>query len=457
MKNNVIRLLVLVLCLPLFAAEEAPERFNVRTFGAVGDGVADDQPAITHAVEAVTKNKAGVLYFPSGTYRIGRGTANAIEFTGVSNVGILFDPGAVLLLDNLNPQTGMGDRGHGVLFKGPCHDITLTNVAVKWAKRPANRSQGDAFRFEGFPSDDRCISNIRMLQCSAANSPQTGAVLMGCSDIDVENFRITRTFADGLHFNACRRIHVNGVTGIETGDDTVSFMTYEDDKATDSYSGGPGSYALAGYGEFNSNGSTATNIYAKGGTANGVRFGGAINVALSNLVVEGKMRAIISDCGKKDPPKASWSWLANRQITISNVVAINCMTAFYVWNYNNSPLTGDDKWWRHDIQLSNLTAKDCTADSIYIADAAGVTVRGARAENRRIRVLHARDCTLDGIKLKNGDFIVEGEQENSASNSDVELRDIRIDNGNLDLHNCRGLSCTDVRVSPSTSTTAPSR
>jgi hypothetical protein len=227
-------------------------------------------------------------------------------------------------------------------------------------------------------------------------------------------------------------------------------MTYEDDKAADSYSGAPGSYALAGYGEFNSNGSTATNIYAKGGTANGVRFGGAINVALSNVVVEGKMRAIISDCGKKDPPKASWSWLANRQITITNVVAINCMTAFYVWNYNNSPLTGDDKWWRHDIQISNLIAKDCTADSIYIADAAGVAVRGVKAENRRIRILRARDCTLDGIDLKKGEMIVEGQPEASTTQPspalDVELRNLHIDCGFLDIRNCRGVTCSGVRI-----------
>jgi hypothetical protein len=81
-------------------------------------------------------------------------------------VTILFDPGAVLLMDNLNPQNGAGDE-HCILFRGPCHDITLLNVAVKWAKKPINRSMGDAFRLEGFPSDDRCISRIRMLQCSA--------------------------------------------------------------------------------------------------------------------------------------------------------------------------------------------------------------------------------------------------------------------------------------------------
>jgi len=131
-------LIILMLFVPLLAAEKAPAhapvRFDIRDFGAVGDGIADDQPAITRAAQAVAKNKGGVLYFPSGTYRCARqpGMQNGIEFIGVSNVAILFDPGAVLLMDNLNPQTGLGDHGHGILFRGPCHDVTLSNVTVKW-------------------------------------------------------------------------------------------------------------------------------------------------------------------------------------------------------------------------------------------------------------------------------------------------------------------------------------
>ena len=234
---------------------------------------------------------------------------NAIEFSGISDVTILFDAGAVLLMDNLNPQSGVGDFGHGVIFRGPCHNITLRNVTVKWAKRPSGRSMGDAFRFEGFPDKDKCISNIRLIDCSAELSPQAGAVLMGCSDIVVENFHVTRTYADGLHFNACRRVHVSGVTGVETRDDTLSFVMYEDDNATNGYSGYPGAFAPADFGEWNSNGSTATKIYSKGGTANGVRLAGAVNVAISDVTVEGKLRGVISDCGKKEGNKHSWSWL----------------------------------------------------------------------------------------------------------------------------------------------------
>jgi len=443
-------LILLMLSGRLFAADAA-QRFDVRAFGGLGDGTADDQPAVLRAAKALTEKKGGVLYFPSGVYRCGRqaGMQNAIEFAGVSDVTILFDPGAVLLMDNLN-QNGQGDYGHGIVFRGPCTNISVINAAVKWAKKPSGRSMGDAFRFEGFPSEERCISNIRLLQCSAELSPQVGAVFMGCSDIYVENFRVTRTYADGLHFNACRRVHVAGVTGVETGDDTLSFVTYEDDTAIDAYSGGPGSYARADFGEWNSVGSTAANIYAKGGGANGVRLAGAMNVAVSDVVVEGKLRAVIADCGKKEGNKHSWSWLASRGITISNLTATGCTSGFYVANFNQ-PMTADDKWWRFKIQLSNLNARDCKDDSVLIADAAGVVVRGVNAENRRIRILHARDCTLDGIVLKNGEFVIEGQADASglqdAPNLGLSVRHLEIDTGYLDIHNCRGVTCEDVRIS----------
>src|SRR5437016_3868549 len=109
-------LAILMLCCPVIAAENTPERFDVRAFGALGNGIADDQPALIKAAQAVAQNKGGVLYFPHGVYRCARqkGMQNGIEFVGVSDVTILFDPGAVMLMDNLNEENGRGDRGHGI-------------------------------------------------------------------------------------------------------------------------------------------------------------------------------------------------------------------------------------------------------------------------------------------------------------------------------------------------------
>src|SRR2546429_1825100 len=44
---------------------------DVRSFGAKGDGTADDHPAIQAALEAVRAGGGGVVWFPRGHYRIG--------------------------------------------------------------------------------------------------------------------------------------------------------------------------------------------------------------------------------------------------------------------------------------------------------------------------------------------------------------------------------------------------
>jgi Pectate lyase superfamily protein len=52
-----------------------PDLFNVRNFGAAGDGQTDDSAAIASAAAAAVTNslrgQPSALYFPAGTYRPG--------------------------------------------------------------------------------------------------------------------------------------------------------------------------------------------------------------------------------------------------------------------------------------------------------------------------------------------------------------------------------------------------
>src|SRR5271168_5263709 len=61
--------------LPAFAAEKrsseiaiTPNLFDIRTFGAVGDGKAVDSPAINKAIEAAAAAGGGTVLFPAGNY-----------------------------------------------------------------------------------------------------------------------------------------------------------------------------------------------------------------------------------------------------------------------------------------------------------------------------------------------------------------------------------------------------
>ncbi len=42
--------------------------FNVRDFGAVGDGKKNEQPAMQSAIEAASAAEGGVVFIPSGLY-----------------------------------------------------------------------------------------------------------------------------------------------------------------------------------------------------------------------------------------------------------------------------------------------------------------------------------------------------------------------------------------------------
>ena len=71
-----------------FAPE--PEIFNVREYGAVGDGVTMDTKSLQDAIDACTMNHGGIVWIPAGQYHIG-----TIHMK--SNVTLSLEYGTILL------------------------------------------------------------------------------------------------------------------------------------------------------------------------------------------------------------------------------------------------------------------------------------------------------------------------------------------------------------------------
>src|SRR5271168_905179 len=68
----------------------APPLFNVRTYGATGDGHTLDSPAINAATDAAASAGGGTVYFPAGTY-----ASYSIHLK--SNITLYLDSGATIL------------------------------------------------------------------------------------------------------------------------------------------------------------------------------------------------------------------------------------------------------------------------------------------------------------------------------------------------------------------------
>lgn len=150
-------------CFVAFAAD-----FNVKKFGAVGDGVADDAPAIQKAIDAA-QVKGGCVYFPAGDYRIKK---------------TLLIGGNTSSLPT-NWLTLRGEGGGSKLY-GDGVDFILAGRTNPGSKSPwMNGARIESLTFRSFDIKNRCngidlslmlrvyISSCNFIRCKSAIASET--------------------------------------------------------------------------------------------------------------------------------------------------------------------------------------------------------------------------------------------------------------------------------------------
>src|SRR5208282_6027287 len=119
--------------LPVTASPGDKTVFNVRSFGAAGDGANLDSPAINQTILAVAETGGGTVFVPAGTYLCG-----SIRLT--NNIHLYLDAGAVLLgapqamnvYDPTEAWQGQAyqDGGHTYFHNSLIWGENLTNVSI---------------------------------------------------------------------------------------------------------------------------------------------------------------------------------------------------------------------------------------------------------------------------------------------------------------------------------------
>lgn len=436
---------------------------NVKDYGAIGDGIADDSAAIKAAEAALTSG--GRLYFPDGDYRFAQqnpaGNA-AIVLKGLSNVTVEFEPGARLLMDNLAPN-GHG-TGHGIRVEGAASHVTLLNPTIEWVTRPAARSFGDGISVLGWPSDTAppagwtgstgMVEFVSIVNGRVVNAPQAGAVIMGASDVTVTNFTAIGTLADGLHFNANRRVTVNGLVATDNGDDGLAFVTYYHPTQPWTYGPTDGPFNQTGVGEWNNGGSTATNITVSGGRANGFRVQGGYDITISDVTVTDKEFGFHVNSAIATGP-GDWTSLASRNISISDVTITGAQTGI-VLATNNIDGTEDPMWWDFSgVEISDVVIRGSKNWSLAVetpatttSRLAGVTLRNIYAEsmtadgptvggNGGLLLASLRDSVIDNVRLVSDhpsdiNLLGAGQVRNGVSVADLPSSNLTVNNLTLE-------------------------
>ena len=204
--------------------------FNVRDFGATGDGTTDDTAAITAAAAALQANGGGTLYFPAPTvsYVICTGwTAGQqvmCRFTGLNGVRVIGDGAYIVGKMDATPASGV----IGTMFSfGGCTNIEVDGFKVYQARTSPCIEFGGLW----FVNFDDGSKNISMPN----NYLEGTYVSVGCvrhtlvpTDYTVENLHIGNLYVKNCYYGLSFQNSGNNVVidNLMTDDIGRSYFPY---------------------------------------------------------------------------------------------------------------------------------------------------------------------------------------------------------------------------------------
>lgn len=224
--------------------------FNIRDFGAIGDGKTKDTKAIQNTIDACSEKGGGTVYCPPGTYLIG-------TIVLKSRMTFHLDSGCLLqgstdradypsLLGS--PQPAIDNAQNGSCFAGisPEHlivardteDLTITGGG-------RIDGQGDCFFGEFNPEFHYytlpakgwrpfrmiCLnncSNLTIEKISITNSPAWTVWIQGCDNVKVRGITLRNNLrgpnTDGIDVDCSRNVHISDCH-ISAGDDCIALKS----------------------------------------------------------------------------------------------------------------------------------------------------------------------------------------------------------------------------------------
>ena len=217
--------------------------FNIRDYGAVGNGVDLDTDAINDAILAASKAGGGTVYFPSGTY-----LSYSIRLQ--SNIHLYLGAGAVLKAAGKDdggtyddPGEGAGneyqDYGHSYWHNSLIWGENLNNVSITGPGTilGENLSRGfydyEKWDEKGIPAGNlmwegganktislKFCTNVILRDFTILKGGHFGILATGVDNFTIDNLKID-TNRDGIDIDACKNVRISNCTVNSPNDDAI--------------------------------------------------------------------------------------------------------------------------------------------------------------------------------------------------------------------------------------------
>ncbi len=229
MKNNILK----CCCCFLFAcvtvsANAGPIFYDIKTFGAKGDGISLDTKAINDAIDAAANAGGGTVYFPAGTY-----LSYSIHLK--SHISLFLDAGSVLLAadsasggkyDEAEPNAfdQFQDYGHShwhnsLIWGEDLEDISILGPGVINGKGLTRNASARR------PWGNKAIAlklcrNVILRDFTILYGGHFAILATGVDNFTIDNLKMD-TNRDGMDIDCCSNVRISNCTINSPWDDAI--------------------------------------------------------------------------------------------------------------------------------------------------------------------------------------------------------------------------------------------
>ncbi|HZQ45312.1 MAG TPA: glycoside hydrolase family 28 protein [Acidobacteriaceae bacterium] len=318
--------------------------FDVKSYGAKGDGTTIDTPAINRAIEAANAAGGGTVRFSAGTY-----ASYSIHLK--SNVALYLEQGTTILAADVpegggnsyydlpepkTPWDAYQDYGHNHWHNSLLWGEGLENVAILgpgriWGKGLTRSDKPSQIPGMGNKSIAlKNCHNVLLRDFSILKGGWFGILATGVDNLTIDNLKID-TDRDGMDLDCCHNVRVSNCSVNSPWDDGIC----------------PKSSFALGYARATEN-VTITNCYVTGA----YQLGTMLDGSWKRWPADSKMT---SPTGRIKCGTESNGGFKN--ITISNCVFDGC---------RGFALESVDGALLEDITFTGVTMRDCTNVPLYL-------------------------------------------------------------------------------------------